>query len=123
MSELINKQKRIQMRNALTAGESIPRLARAKLDDVPTPDMDKRSMAQVLNKLDRVIRWNHMLTHCTINAHELIDYVTRGAVEHDTNDFMTLRTKVMDNSRTYKFRSIRNIEVCTSDLTLIIAYS
>lgn len=64
-----------------------------------------------INKLDRVIRWNTFLTHTAINAHEQIDSVTKGTVDQDATEFMKLRQKVMENTRSYKNKVIGNFEV------------
>jgi hypothetical protein len=75
-----------------------------------------------MNQLDRVIRWNSFLTHTAINAHEQIDSVTKGTVNQGTTEFMKLRQKVMENTRSYKNKVLGNFEVCISALLYVRLY-
>ena len=49
---------------------------------------------QWLNEIDRII--------IRLNAHQLIDTITNNELRHDTNQFLQLRQKVLENTRTFK---------------------
>jgi len=72
------------------------------------------------DKLDTAIRWNSFLTHTSINAHELIDCVTKGALDQDSQEFVKLRQKVLLDTRSYKNEVIDNFVVRISPPYLIV---
>jgi len=45
----------------------------------------------------------------------LIDMVTGGTVDSDSTDFGGLRTKLLENNRTFKHKSLKNFKVCYDD--------
>ena len=106
---------RVEMRNALEKGGGLPRRGRTTRYVVSTGlDMPKteKEMKEMINKLDRISRWNEFLTHSTINVSELIDSVTKGTMSHQSKDFETLRVKIKSTVRNYKSVTLRNFEVC-----------
>jgi hypothetical protein len=127
---LLDKAKRIALRKALEEGAHVPRPSRPTATDNESDDQSERptqlsesEMNMLTNKLDRVIRWNSFMTHTSINAHELIDSVTKGALDQDSREFMKLRQKVLENTRTYKSKVISNFEVRISPHYLPIRYA
>lgn len=99
--DLLNKDKRQALRKALEEGKRVPRVKKGEIELRSDP-LSEQELDVYLNMIDRIIRWNHFLTHVNINAHELIDLVTGGTLDQDSPDFKKLRAKVMDNSRSYK---------------------
>jgi len=117
------------LRKALEEGEHVPRIKKSVMAveseaegeaegevEGQTVQISESQMVEYTNKLGRVIRWNSFLTHTSINAHELIDSVTNGTLDHDINDFRKLRTKVMENTRSYKNKVLGLVEVSNAFL-------
>jgi len=103
------------MRNALSEGVRIARPAtRKRVAEAEEAEgyevVASEQMKQWTNEIDRIIRFNIFLTHSNLNAHEVIDTITGGALGHDTNQFITLRTKVLENTRTHKNKTIDGME-------------
>jgi len=86
--------------------------------------LSDQEMDTLLKRLDRTIRWNHFLTHVSINTHELIDSVTGDIVlDHDGPDFSKLRNKVLENTRSYKNKTLAQFMVCLMSLLCHIIVS
>jgi hypothetical protein len=107
--DLLNLSARQAPRKALEEGKRIPRIKKGDIELRSDP-LSEQELDVYLNKIDRVIRWNHFLTHVNINAHELIDLVTGGMLDQDSPDFKRFRVKVIDNSRSYKSTVLKAFE-------------
>jgi hypothetical protein len=107
-AELWTLEKRKAMRQSLQEGERLTRPATRKSQSSSGENPDKDT--EWTNKLDRLIRFNVFLTHSNLNANELIDHITDSSLPHETPQFAKLRTKLMENTRSHKNKTIDNLE-------------
>jgi hypothetical protein len=99
------------MRKALKDGLRLSRVptrkaidaANESVNDVPASG---EQVSQWNTSLDRLIRWNVFLTHVNLNANNLVDSVTGDTLSHDSHQFLQLRNKVNENTRTYKNQTL-----------------
>ena len=110
-SDIINPEKRAAIREALRKGEPLPRPVKPTEETYLKEAMPKAQMDTAIRRLDRAIRWNTMQTHVNINCNDVVDSVTGGKVDLDTQDFAVLRNKVTENVRSYKNKTINNFIV------------
>ncbi|KAF1816370.1 hypothetical protein P152DRAFT_454635 [Eremomyces bilateralis CBS 781.70] len=106
---LISKETRMKMRSRLIDGERLDHVTRAS--EAVSGFVPKEELSEYIRRLDRVIRWNTFLTHSNINAYNMIDFVTDGKVAVDASEFWILRTKILDNVRTYKNKMLARFEI------------
>ena len=118
---ILDKAKRIALRKALEEGGHVPHVkgirritgdndAHGK-SELPSQKLSESVLNSLTDKLDRAIRWNGFPTHTSINAHELIDCVTKGALDQDSQEFVKLRQMALLDTRSYKIGVIDNFEV------------
>lgn len=77
-------------------------------------------MEQYTSKLDRLIRWNSFLTHHSVNALELIHFVTEGKLSIESVEGRRLEQNVVDNTNLYKNKVFALFEVSSFPLSSII---
>jgi hypothetical protein len=104
--------KRKQNREALERGERVSRSKRSKGTESEAGDeIVLSSFEEYARKLDRAIRWNHFLHHHNLGIPEVIAATTENKVVEDTDLYNRLRTKAMDNNRTFKNKTILLMKV------------
>jgi hypothetical protein len=80
---------------------------------VRTEQLSEEEMDTLLKRIDRIIRWNHFLTHNSINAHKLIDSITGDTpLDRDSAALSELHYKALEDTRTYKNKTLAQFEVC-----------
>ena len=112
----LDKAKRNTLRKAIEEGEHVPRVKKDVAEE-RYPPLTETELNTMTNRLDHVIRWNSFLTHTAINAHDQIDSVSKGTLDRDSADFGKLRQKVLENTRSYKNKTLGNFEVSISSTT------
>jgi hypothetical protein len=72
-----------------------------------------------LRKLDRLIRWDALMYCSTFREDEIIRQCYGFDISPDSQAYTYARTKLYDNIKGYKSRTISRMEVCRSE-TLIM---
>jgi hypothetical protein len=96
------------MREALANGERMPRPSRGRSNN-PQPPLTKDELDAAIRRLDRAVRWNTFLVHVNLNSHDVIDSVTNHPIDADGNDFAQLRSKLTDNVRSFKNKTLNRV--------------
>jgi hypothetical protein len=95
LKDMLSPEKRAEMRKCLTEGEHIPRLSRRPISTYQP--VDPATLEIYVLRLDRIYRLNHFLTHSNLNVPHVIDLATNGQVDRDSQDYKSLRTKLLEN--------------------------
>lgn len=86
-------------------GKKLPSKGKMKLFSVHSPLLTLEEKKSFLSKLDRTIRQNTLLTYSNLNLPDILEYIYSNRVEVNTSDYLSARTKMQENYRTYKFKT------------------
>ena len=125
-AHLWTAEARAEMRKLLSEGARLSRFAKgANIADEESADgfspVSGERISEWTNAIDRLTRWNVFLTHVNLNCHEVVDTITGGVLSHDSTQFMHLRAKVSENTRTYKNHTLALMEVCLRTISTTIS--
>lgn len=98
---ITTSEKRRRHREAVRDGAKMPRLKRKRAVNVDA-ELSSDDFTRAVNKLERAMRYHVFLFHTNNDVENVIDDVTGGLLDHDTNSFTRLRTKALDNIRNWK---------------------
>ena len=98
---ITTSEKRRRHREAVRDGAKMPRLKRKRAVNVDA-ELSSDDFTRAVNKLGRAMRYHVFLFHTNNDVENVIDDVTGGLLDHDTNSFTRLRTKALDNIRNWK---------------------
>jgi hypothetical protein len=104
------------MREALANGERMPRPNRGRRIANPQPPLTKEELETAMRRLDRAVRWNTFLVHINLNSHDVIDSVTSHPIDTDGRDFGQLRSKLTDNVRSFKNKTLDRVLIHVGEL-------
>lgn len=113
----VNMQGRQELFRKLKAGETIGRKHRMKsAEECIQPELTANEKKSLTDKLDRVIRWDTLLTHSTLNNTDIITFTYGDRIDIDSVDWNGARTKILENSRNYKSK------VCKTMKKVVLAF-
>jgi len=98
---ITTSEKRRRHRETVRDGEKMPRLKRKRAIDLDA-ELNDDDFTRTVNNLERAMRCHMFLFHTDNDIENVIDGVTGGLLDHDTNSFTRLRTKALDNVRNWK---------------------
>ena len=99
--DITTSEKRRRHREAVRDGTKMPRLKRKRVINLDA-ELSDDGFTRAVNKLERAMRYHVLLFHTNNDIENVIDNVTGGSLDHDTNSFTRLRTKALDNVRNWK---------------------
>ena len=102
--DMLRPERRAEMRKCLMEGEHVPRVSRKSASTYQP--VDPAMLEIYVAKVDRIYRLNHFLTHSNLNVPHIVDLVTNGRVDQDSQEYKSLRTKLLENCRTFKNHTV-----------------
>jgi hypothetical protein len=104
LKDMLSPAKRAEMRKCLLKGEHVPRISRRPITTYQP--VDPAALETYVLRLDRIYRLNHFLTHSNLNVPHVIDLATNGQVDQDSQEYKSLRAKLLENCRTFKNHTV-----------------
>ncbi|KAN0068970.1 hypothetical protein V8E54_013139 [Elaphomyces granulatus] len=101
---MLRPERRAEMRKCMMEGEHVPRVSRKST--CTYQPVDPVTLEIYVAKVDRIHRLNHFLTHSNLNVSHIVDLVTNGQVDQDSQEYKSLRTKLLENCRTFKNHTV-----------------
>jgi hypothetical protein len=103
--------KRKEYRAALSKGGRVPRTKKSRSDASDDGPVEPLSKDEYLRRLDRAIRWHAMLYHTNVGINDVLRDVTNNSVSEESPTWTMLRTKALDNIKSFKNKTIDNMLV------------
>jgi hypothetical protein len=82
LKDMLRPERRAEMRKCMMEGEHVPRVSRKSA--CTYQPVDPVTLEIYVAKVDRIYRLNHFLTHSNLNVSHIVDLVTNGRVDQDS---------------------------------------